>query len=228
MRTSFATVLLIGCGFAAFQLAADDEKVERDANIEGRWTITDGSTLDGSEYGGTVTISEDDRIYTVEWETDAGSYPGLGLRYGNDLFVGWGTADSGVVVYEIAENVILEGDWTYPGLGSIGSERVSPTQNATQLPGRYSIVGTNSDGSQYTGTLLIEQNGDVYQLTWGGLAGPATGVAIRVGDRLVVGYGAPEGANGIIHYHFDGETATGSWAIDDADALATENLERSR
>jgi hypothetical protein len=221
-------MLLSVCLFAALGVIADDEKVDRGANIEGRWEISEATNIDGSAYSGTVTITEDEGIYILEWESESGNYPGLGLRYDNDLFVGWGAEESGIVVYEIAANGVLEGDWTSPGQGDIGSERLSPTQNADQLPGRYNIIGTNTDGSQYTGTMLIEQNGDVYQLTWGGNAGPATGVGMRVGDRLIVGYAAPAGGNGVLHYHFDGDTAAGSWTIDDAETLATENLTRER
>lgn len=211
----------------AFQMAADDEKEPRMVEIAGRWTISESATLDGGQYTGTVAFSERDGIFTVQWRTDTGNYPGLGIRKGNNLFVGWGSEDVGVVVYEIAENGILQGEWAFPGGGGVGTERASPQQNANQLAGRYSVAGANPDGvAQYTGSLLIEQNGDVYQLTWGGNAGPANGVGIRVGDYLVVGYGAPVGGNGVIHYDFTANAATGRWTIDNADGIATENLSK--
>lgn len=229
MKTLFAS-LLSGAALISISLFADDGKDDREpivqVNIEGVWEISRAAMLDGSPYNGTVTIDERDGIYIVEWMTDEANYEGLGLRYDNELFVGWGTPDSGVVVYDISENGVLEGDWTYPGLGGIGRERLTPTQNSTELAGRYSLTGTNIDGTQYSGSLMIEQNGDVYQLAWGGNAGPATGVGIRVGNRLIVGYGAETGLNGIAHYHFAEGAANGRWTFDDADSIGTENLAR--
>ncbi len=230
MKTTLSPLLIVGLLLFVLPLLADDEKAPLEVDIAGRWNIAQAATLDGGRYTGSIRISENEDVYTVQWTTEAGNYPGLGLRNGNDLFVGWGDESSGIVVYDFADNGILDGEWAFPGFPGVGTERLTPLRNANQLVGTYRLVGTNPDGAEYTGSLVIEQNGgddsNVYQLTWGGNAGPATGIGMRVGDRLVVGYGAPAGANGVVHYHFENNAATGRWTIDNADGIANEDLMR--
>jgi len=212
-----ACLLLAGCD-------KDNEDKERAIRPEGTWTITEAATIEGQPYQGAVEIARQGEAFHVQWETEAGSYPGIGLLRGSHLFVGWGNETAGVVIYQIGDDGTLEGQWTNFVANGIGTEQAQRTGDGS-LEGTYQLTGRNADGTEYTGSLDIRRTGEVFHLAWGGKAGTATGVGIQIDKLLVVGYGV--GGSGVIDWEFtEKNTATGRWTTEEADRIAVENLRR--
>lgn len=197
------------------------------ADVSGTWRITQAGAPDGSgAYTGTVTLQKlNGDVYSVKWQTSAGNYVGVGILDGANLYIGWGIdADFGVAVYT-QNGGTLAGKWaTSDGTGTTGTETV--TLAGGNLVGTHAIVGGNPGGAgQYRGTLAIAQTGATYSFKWTTGSTQYSGVGIKVGNTLVVGWGM--GANhGVVHYAFSGNAATGKWAVPGMPALATENIAR--
>lgn len=212
--------------FAAMLVCLEPLPVVDD--VAGTWNITDAKLLGGNSYTGTVAIAKQGSVhnglYNIDWKTSAGDYSGLGFHQDGELFIGWGTKDYGVVLYTIG-NGTLDGQWTGTDMqNSIATEQASGG-TAGKVEGTYKVSGKHLNGA-YKGTLVITKTGEVYQLKStidGGKS--VTGVGLRSGDKLAVGWGIG-GGFGVVHYTFNGKTATGQWALPNESKLGTENLKR--
>lgn len=200
------------------------------SNVEGSWTITEGKTLDGRSYTGTVAIQPLGQIYELSWQTSAGKQSGIGFFEDGHFFVGWGTdaaAGYGVVLYKIGKDGTLEGKWTSSQQGGeIGTE-IATGGKPNQIEGDYQVSGTNPNQTgRYKGTLNIRKTGDTYQVTWA-VGSSYRGVGIRSGDWLVVGWGQSDQI-GVADYDISGEKASGRSARFNQSSLDIENLVRTQ
>jgi len=96
-----------------------------------------------------------------------------------------------------------------------GQTRLEETKPSGDITGYYSCKGIETGGKQYSGVCVIYRRGEVYLVTWTTSGGSFSGVGIRVGDTLSVGWSAPvEGKvlKGVNQYKLDGKTLNGRWA----------------
>lgn len=202
---------------------------QRQTNIEGIWNISEGKNPDGEEYTGTLEIKATgtvDNLYNVTWKTSAGTYNGLGLYENGRLFVGWAPVGEiyGLILYRISKDGILQGEWTYSGArGKVWQETATPDKK-DDLEGEYQTSGRDS-GGEYNGNLTINKSGETYQLTWKTDNDSYSGVGIRTGDWLAVGWGPTENL-GVLEYEINGNEAKGRWAIPNISELGTDNINR--
>ncbi|HEY9613273.1 tetratricopeptide repeat protein, partial [Allocoleopsis sp.] len=199
-------------------------------NIEETWTITEGKTLDGKNYTGTVAIQPIGQIYELSWQTSAGKQSGMAFFEDGHFFVGWGTDEAagyGVVLYKIGKDGTLEGKWTSSQQGGeIGTE-IATGGKPNQIEGDYQVSGTNpNETGRYKGTLNIRKTGDTYQVTWS-VGSSYRGVGIRSGDWLVVSWGQSDQL-GVADYAISGEKASGRLARFNQSSLGVENLVRTQ
>lgn len=88
------------------------------------------------------------------------------------------------------------------------------------IPGDYIAVGKNPNGAPYSGTLRIEQKGEVYQFTWDA-GGTAKGTGVLRDGKLVVGYGSRGCGIAAFHRRADG-ALDGVWALPDSTQTGAE------
>lgn len=193
-------------------------------DLAGRYTIEDGSNADGSGgYAGEVAISRNGDVHRLSW-TIPGSpaQSGLALIEGDVLATGYGTGRAyGVAVYRISSGGAMAGRWADASAGAQpGTEDLAGPDG---LNGRYESVGRRPDGTSYTGTVEIEPTGKTYAISRSLPDGRYSGVGIRTGDLLVVGWGEAPGA---VAYKVDGPTLRGLWAILGDTAVGSESLVR--
>jgi len=87
------------------------------------------------------------------------------------------------------------------------------------IEGEYMAVGTNPDGSSYTGVVTINRDGDMYRFHWR-VGTEYHGHGTLKGDILTVYWGAPDPV--IYTVKDGGRTLEGVWA----GGRATETLRR--
>jgi hypothetical protein len=194
--------------------------------VSGAWRITQAASPNGEAYTGTVNFRKlAENVYAVEWTTSAGNYPGVGIREGNNLFIGWGlNADHGIALYTQEGNKLV-GRWTASQQnGKMGTETI--TLSGGGLAGRHTAKGTPpGGGSEYTFNVTVTESGPVLNFTWSGEGSQYSGVGLKVGNQVAVGWGM--GPNhGLVHYTLSGNSAQGKWTIPGMNTTATENIAR--
>jgi len=95
---------------------------------------------------------------------------------------------------------------------------------AQTVGGTYAALGTNPDGSTYTGTVNITMNGPSCQIVWSVGATPASGNCLLAGNAFA-SYYRLSGQLGLVVYQLrpDGSLA-GNWEMDDQSGVGTEIL----
>lgn len=198
----------------------------QETSLIGTWKITKSFSLNGDSYEGAVKFSQKGEGYSVQWNTNAGSYGGVAIRNNNHLFVGWGSGVYGVVAYKINGDGTMSGRWmAAESKGTIGTENLAGGTPG-QIEGTYQISGNNPGKTQpYTGNLIVKKTGSVYQVDWKLTGQDAKGVGIKVGDYLVIGWGMGS-SFGVVNYTINGNKMLGRWSIGAADREGVEDLEK--
>ncbi len=111
------------------------------------------------------------------------------------------------------------------------SSTTSTTKTAPpDIAGKYSVTGTNPNGSAYKGELEVIKHGDVYQFRWSGGA-TYDGVGVQLGDVIAVAFTTGENGKGcgVVDYTIadDGATLDGKWGYWGTDEGGTEKAKRS-
>ena len=99
------------------------------ATLGGVYSIARAVTPKGRSYTGQVTITPTGGTYAVAWKLAEGSgYEGVGIKDGDQLIVGWGTAgkESGVIDYKLRGGGLV-GTWAIPGGTALGQETLGRT-----------------------------------------------------------------------------------------------------
>ncbi len=125
----------------------------------------EGINPNGSRYHGIVALTpEGDRV-RFTWWIGKDTFTGLGEFAGRMLVVDWG--ENHPVVYSFNDGVALDGEWA-DGTATESLQRFSGMSAEAQIRpgGRYTVEGRNPDGSSYTGTVDIRQQGDSYHVAW--------------------------------------------------------------
>lgn len=204
-RLLLALALLV----AAIGTAAADD-------FAGRYAAA-GVTPQGAKYKAEVQIEQLGSLHVVLWKLEGGAaYKGIGIRQGDKLGVGYGTADTkfGIAVYKVSGGR-LEGLWADSRdlKSELGKETL---EGSPDLNGTYKIVlGQNRDGmTNYSGSIDIKRNGNTFLFYWPTKT-PSLGVGVLVDDMLVVAYGNnPAKLPGVVGYKAAGADAMdGIWAL---------------
>lgn len=202
----------------------DVEENSQGDPILGSWKIIKSFNLNGGTYEGGVKFTKKGSGYHLQWHTNGGSYEGVALKNGKNLFVGWGSGNYGMVAYKINKDGTLSGEWlAAKSRGNVGTEDLTGGV-ANKLAGTYQVKGQMNEKG-YQGGLIIKKTGNVYQLEWINELAGQRGVAIKVGDYLVAGWGS--GATfGVVNYTINGNQMLGRWTIGAADREGIENLQK--
>ncbi|EAY26920.1 hypothetical protein [Microscilla marina] len=192
--------------------------------ILGTWKITKSFDLNGTSYEGAVKFSKKGgEYYQLQWNTNAGSYQGVAIKKGQNLFVGWGNSTYGIVAYKINKDGTLAGEWIASQSSRAGTEKLSGGQPGV-IEGKYKVNGSMGEKA-YQGGITVTKTGTVYQLSWQLKPDGQKGVGIVVGDYLVVGWGFGT-SFGVVNYAIKGNKMLGRWTIGAADREGIENLEK--
>jgi len=97
------------------------------------------------------------------------------------------------------------------------------------IAGKYTIVGTNPNGTMYRGALEVIEHGDVYQFRWNA-GNQYDGVGVVNGDVVAVSFAnGPNGTGcGVVDYNIQGDGSfAGRWGFWGKDEAGTENATRT-
>jgi hypothetical protein len=97
------------------------------------------------------------------------------------------------------------------------------------IAGKYTIVGTNPNGTMYRGALEVIEHGDVYQFRWNA-GNQYDGVGVVNGDVVAVSFAnGPNGTGcGVVDYNIQGDgSLAGRWGFWGKDEAGTENATRT-
>jgi hypothetical protein len=196
-------------------------------DLAGTYTITSAANPGGGGgYKGSVTITPEGDVYKLAWTIpNSPPYSGVAILDGTTLGVGWGMGSRyGVVVYRVSGGK-LTGRWATGGSGTeAGTEDLEGPEG---LSGTYKIVSAKSPkGGSYTGTVTITPTGGTHSVQWNLSNSSFSGVGIRKGDLLVVGWGEAGQGAGVVSYEVSGSTLTGSWATPGGTQLGSETIAR--
>lgn len=114
--------------FALPALAADEKKA-KPPELAGKYECVGDSG--GSEYKGTVEISEQGAGYKVEWTIGEETYTGVGIWENDRFCVSWQSDGEGkahgIIVYSRDKDGTLKGKWTQsPASEQLKEETLTP------------------------------------------------------------------------------------------------------
>jgi len=193
-------------------------------DLTGFYTANGANPGGAGKYSGEVKLTKNGDVYNVDWAlANSPPYKGVALQSGDNLGVGWGMGASfGVVVYKVSGGK-LSGRWATASSGpKPGTEEL---EGPAGLSGTYKITKASTpEGGAYTGNVTIKPNGDVYEVTWVLPKETYSGVAIKQGELLIVGWGAAGKAAGVVSYQVGPKGLDGKWGAPGARQLGTETL----
>src|SRR5471030_1741982 len=137
-----------------------------------------------------------------------------------------------VIGCKSGKNSATTNDKTEPNKStSSSSSSTSATKSAPpDIAGKYSVTGTNANGSAYKGDLEVIKHGDVYQFRWSGGA-IYDGVGVQLGDVIAVAFTTGENGKGcgVVDYAIadDGATLDGKWGYWGTNEGGTEKATRT-
>ncbi|MBK5199021.1 MAG: caspase family protein [Methyloceanibacter sp.] len=166
-----------------------------------------GTNPSGSEYHGMVALRQQDDQFNLTWWIGKDVFHGTGHFAGKMLVVNWGDKDP--VIYTFGDDGALDGEWadgsakeTLEPVATVAAAEVAPPQ------GRYKVEGTSGDGSSYTGTVTITEQGNAYQLSWKVGDSNYRGKGTLDGNLLTVEWGS---ATPVIYALAEDGSLTGLW-----------------
>lgn len=109
---------------AGGQLSIENASGGKPGKLEGAYNIQGKPLGMEAQYRGTLSVTKIDDTYAVEWDTAEGKYPGIGLRHGDWLAIGWSVqkaAGFGVVAYKL-DGEAAHGRWGMMGQNGLSFE----------------------------------------------------------------------------------------------------------
>lgn len=191
-------------------------------NLVGTYTVS-GRSADGRNYEGEVSIIKRNEVYQMSWKIGVDNYDGVAVQKGNTLAAAYTIGNNGrgcgAVIYKINADS-LDGKWGEWGVNNAGTERAIPIGELSGNIGSFDVSGTNPDGSQYKGKLLIKKGGnDTYLFAWA-VGKEYIGTGVKMGDFLAAGAGAKQ--CGFVIYEIKDNTLEGKWGVPGSNKLGTE------
>jgi hypothetical protein len=154
-----------------------------------------------------VALRQQDDQFNLTWWIGKDVFHGTGHFAGKMLVVNWGDKDP--VIYTFGDDGALDGEWadgsakeTLEPVATVAAAEVAPPQ------GRYKVEGTSGDGSSYTGTVTITEQGNAYQLSWKVGDSNYRGKGTLDGNLLTVEWGS---ATPVIYALAEDGSLTGLW-----------------
>jgi len=92
------------------------------AGREGSYRVAGTNPGSPEVYTGTLVMDATRNATTLRWNVGGSVYEGIGLAVEGVLGVSYGEPSCSVAVYHILDNGTLDGVWTLPGAGGIGTE----------------------------------------------------------------------------------------------------------
>jgi tRNA A-37 threonylcarbamoyl transferase component Bud32 len=183
------------------------------AGYVGSYAITSGRAPDGTNYTGEVLVTERaSRQLSLSWIVpNSPTLNGVAVLEGDVVCAGWAAHRAyGVVVYRIVGNRLV-GEWT-TATGTSARLGTEELEGPKGLNGTYRIISSAEPitGKGYTGKVSITPRGEVYDLQWTLPREQYSGIGIREGNLLVVGWGAA-GSGVMVYSRKDGKIR-GRWA----------------
>jgi Caspase domain len=139
-----------------------------------------GTNPNGSKYTGMVALAQDNDNFKLTWWIGKDVFKGSGHFAGKMLVINWG--DNTPVIYSFGDEGALDGEWadgsateTLMPVGTAAADEVAHPE------GQYRVEGSNADGQEYKGTVIITKKGKTFRLNW------------QVGDDEYEGDGTLEG-----------------------------------
>jgi len=111
---------------------------------------------------------------------------------------------------------------------SSSANKPAPETHAN-IGGKYTITGTNPNGTMYRGALEVIEHGDVYQFRWNA-GNQYDGVGVVNGDVVAVAFAnGPNGTGcGVVDYNIQEDgSLIGRWGFWGKDEAGTENATRT-
>jgi hypothetical protein len=101
-------------------------EVARPDGPEGSYRVA--GTVPGSDavYTGTLQMDAGRNASALRWDVGGSVYEGIGLAVADVLGAAYGAETCSVAVYEVRPDGTLDGVWTTPGAGGVGTERATP------------------------------------------------------------------------------------------------------
>ena len=195
-------------------------------DIDGNYEIT-GKNPSGKAYDGNLTIIKQDDVYQFSWKTGNLSYDGVGVRDGNLIAVGYGAGSNGkgcgAAIYRVGSDTLdgKLGMWGYNQTGTQTATMVKQTGNI----GTFSVTGTDTDGTAYSGSLVMKKvKDDFFQLAFTSGTVKFDGTGIKVDDQFGVGIGFKQCGYSI--YAIKENSLFAVWGVIGANTVGTETATR--
>jgi hypothetical protein len=174
-----------------------------------------GTNPSGSDYTGIVALDND---FKLTWWIGKDVFHGSGHFAGKMLVINWG--DKTPVIYSFGDDGALDGEWadgsaseTLTPVGAASTDDVSPPE------GEYAVEGTNADGKDYEGSVIIAKSGSGYHLKWEVDDGTQyEGEGKLVDNLLTVDWG---GTTPMVYALADDGSLTGLWESGHAEETLT-------
>lgn len=125
-------------------------------------------------------------------------------------------------------NTSTQSTTTSSNTSSSSSNKPAPATHAN-IAGKYTITGTNPNGTIYRGALEVIEHGDVYQFRWNA-GNQYDGVGVVNGDVVAVAFAnGPNGTGcGVVDYNIQADgSLVGRWGFWGKDEAGTENATRT-
>ena len=100
-------------------------EVARPEGDEGRYTVAGTNPGSTDVYTGTLAMEPAGNATQIHWTVGGSAYDGIGLTVGGVLGIAYGAPSCSVAVYRM-DGGTLDGVWTTPGAGGIGTEVATP------------------------------------------------------------------------------------------------------
>jgi hypothetical protein len=159
--------------------------------LSGVYNVEGAGNNDKDPYKGLLTITNQEDVYKLEWQTNRSRHTGVGVQMGDAVAATYALAGDGkgcgVALYRIAPDGSLNGSIANWGEYTYGMEMAERIEGTT-FEGKYKVSGTTNDGKAYSGTIDIKKNGGGYQLTWN-TGRESYGFGIWRGDRAAISFG---------------------------------------
>jgi hypothetical protein len=176
------------------------------ADLSGAYTV-EGSNPDGTPYRGTLQVAPAGDAWNFDWLSGANATHGIGVTLGPKIAVAVGGAACAVVLYRVERDGSLQGVWTVPQGGAVGSETATPTAGGG-LANQYTVEGRNQAGGAYRGTLRVAQEGEHWRLSWN-VGTQYEGYGLERDGYVGVSWGSPD--CGVVLYQQGRDGWSGDW-----------------
>lgn len=231
---------LVGLAALALSSSLTQSVAQGRFDFSGTYAV-EGKNPDTSAYKGMMSIVPYGDGYRIKQTYGADSFEGIGNDFADYLAASFVVADQPqVLIYQITAANTLTGYWQDYKNKTEGSETamhsnarafgripVAAVDNTWDYKGNYRITGTNTDGSSYTGSMILSAYGDGYRASFSSGGTVWRGIGSYIGNYLALAWNF-NGVASVTIYAGDPNTGTlsGYWQNYDEPKEGTETATR--